>query len=232
LRYKRPDNGRQVYLSELPEDQAVALAMLLNDAFGPRPPNGMRHVYRQQFLSYPWGDATPALVELVAVKLPDALPMQRGLKAQEEIRHSWAFDVPSPAALRHGLRPLRAERREWIKPLFLAARKNAAARDLPFDLTLEDVERLVVESGGRCAVTGVTLSTDRGLLPEGRKMRRPWAPSLDRLDSAKGYAAGNCRIVCCAANFAMSQWGEEVLVEMAKAIARKRMARLDRVATG
>lgn len=229
LRYKRPDNGRQVYLTELPETQAVAVAELLNAAFGLRAPRGMRHVYRQQFATYPWSEVDRSLLAVVAVKLPDALPMQRGLMEQEQIRHSWAFEAPKPAALRHGLKPLRSEERAWIRPLFLAARKNAATRGLAFELSMEDVDALVAASGGRCAVTGIALSNDRGLLPQGRKMRRPWAPSLDRLDSAQGYSLGNCRIVCCAANYAMSQWGEEVLVEMAKAIARKRMSRLDRV---
>lgn len=230
LRYKRPDTGAFVYLGSIEEGQAVALAQALNAAFGVQPPRGARHLYRAQFLSYRWTD--PALAAIAAVKLPDIMPMQRGLAAQEEIRHSWAYQPPSAASLRAGLRPLRAGGKAWIRPLYQAARKNARARGIAFELEMDDIEAMVRRSGGRCEVTGVTLSTDRGTLPAGRRMRRPWAPSIDRMDSSKGYAPGNCRIVCCAANYAMSQWGEDVLLEMAKAMARKRIKRMDKVVAG
>ncbi|ADV26973.1 hypothetical protein Psesu_1123 [Pseudoxanthomonas suwonensis 11-1] len=230
LRYKRPDNGSTIYLSTLAEEVALRLAELLNEAFGPVAPRGGKYIYRQSFMSYPWGKADPELLRIVAVRMPDLLPMQRRLSEQEQIRHSWAYTPPPAQALRTGLRPARPEA-GWIRPLYLAAKKNAAARGLPFELQIEDVEQMVKSSGGRCAVTGIALSVDRGTLPPGRKMRRPWAPSIDRIDSALGYTRENCRIVCCAANYAMSQWGEDVLVEMAKAIARKRIARLDKVAT-
>lgn len=222
-----------MYLTDIPEAMAIRFAETVSAAFGTSPPRGMRHLYRQQFISHAWAGVDRDIASVVAVKLPDIMPMQRGLAGQEEIRHSWAYGAPRPAALRNGLRPIaRATSTEWIKRLFSAARKNAAARGIAFDLTPEDVGELVAESRGRCAVTGVALSTDRGDLPTGRRMRRPWAPSLDRKDSAIGYTRENCRVVCCAANYAMSQWGEEVLLEMAKAIARKRIKRLDRVVAG
>jgi hypothetical protein len=232
LRYKRPDNGRQIYLSGMDEALAIRLAEVLNAAFGMTPPRGMRHVYRQQFQAYPWATVDRELAAMAAVKLADIMPMLRGVGKQEEIRHSWAYAPPTAAAHRHGLKPLPKMSRAWIEVLFKTARKNAKAREIAFELTIEDLTEMVVASGGRCAVTGITLSREHGTLPQGRKMRRPWAPSLDRIDSHLGYTKENCRLVCCAANFAMSQWGEEVLVEMAKAIARKRITRLDRVAAG
>lgn len=225
LRYRRPDNARQLYFSGMPEEIALRVIEVINNAFGHRPARGMRHVYRMQFRAFAWSNVDPEILRVIAGRMSDILPMQRGLEPQEEIRHSWAFTPPPASAMRHGLKPLR-EARDWIKPLYLAARKNAAARKLSFDLSIEDVERLVAASKGRCGVTGIALSIDRGQLPVGRKIRRPWAPSLDRIDSASGYSATNCRIVCCAANYAMSQWGEDVLIEMAKAIARKRIRRI------
>src|SRR5690606_14010172 len=103
LRYKRPDTGRQVYLTGLDEARAIALANALNEAFGTRPPRGMRHLYRAQFLSYPWSKVPRDVAAIVAVKLPDIMPMQRGLAKQEEIRHSWAYQPPGAQALRRGL---------------------------------------------------------------------------------------------------------------------------------
>lgn len=233
LRYKRPDNGRHVYLGGVPEPLAIEFAETVTKAFGHKPPKGMRHVYRQNFLSFGWGQVDRAIVEIAAAKLHDVMPLQRGVASQEQIRHSWAYDVPKPESLRVGLRKIKlTECRQWVKTLFLAAKKNANQRGIAFDLTLEDVEGLVAASGGRCTVTGIALSNDRGELPQGRRMRRPWAPSLDRVNSDTGYTLANCRVVCCAANYAMSQWGEEVLVEMAKAIARKRIKRMDKVVAG
>lgn len=50
----------------------------------------------------------------------------------------------------------------------------------------------------------------------------PYAPSIDRKDSTKGYTRENCRIVCAAANFAMNTWGDEVLSVMASYMLQKR----------
>lgn len=228
LRYKRPDNGRYIYLSQYPEDTARALADVLNEAFGPCAPRGRKQVYRHNFTAHNWSAVEPSLLSIIAARLPDILPMQKGLAVQEQIRHSWAYAPPQAAALRSGLKPL-PEAASWTRPLWAAAKKNAAARGIAFDLTEDDVAQMVQQSRGRCAVTGIAMSIERGALPIGRKMRRPWAPSIDRIQSSDGYSRENCRIVCCAANYAMSQWGEAVLIEMAKAIARKRIAKLDRV---
>lgn len=233
LRYKRPDNGRHVYLSGIAEPLAFQFAEVITTAFGHKPARGMRHLYQQQILSFAWNKVDRGVVALVAAKLPDVLPLQRGVARQEQVRHSWAYDIPRPESLRAGLRKIKlTECRQWVRTLYLAAKKNANQRGIPFDLSMEDVEGLVAAGGGKCVVTGIALSNDRGELPQGKRMRRPWAPSLDRIDSCVGYTTANCRVVCCAANYAMSQWGEEVLVEMAKAIARRRITRMDRVTGG
>lgn len=232
LRYKRPDTGAHVYLSGHDEQLALRVGETLNEAFGPSPPRGMRHLYREHFIGWDWASAPHDVVSVIAVRLADVLPMQKRVPAQEQLRHSWAYTPPSSASMRKGLgllagKNLRAAcHQAWIRSLYLATRKNAKARGINFDLTETEVLELVVGSKGRCSVTGIALSNDRGELAPGRRMRRPWAPSIDRVDSTQGYAYGNCRIVCCAANYAMSQWGEDVLVEMAKAIARRRIKRM------
>ena len=238
LRYRRPDNGRDISLGALGEDRAVVMAEVLNEAFG-HVPRGRRFAMTQHARGYRWAEVAADLLAFAVAKLPDIVPLQRGNHMQESQRHSWAYDIPRPASYRHKLGSLTAEDlapgSSWIRTLYLAARKNAAARGLVFELSHEDVSALVVNSRGRCSVTGISLSNERGEMPQGRRMRRPWAPSIDRMDSQRGYEIGNCRIVCCAANYAMSQWGEEVLLEMAKSIARKRIRAMgdsDRVAEG
>jgi len=62
----------------------------------------------------------------------------------------------------------------------------------------------------RCAVTGTPLSLKKV------NGRMPFAPSIDRIDSAGDYTMDNVRVVCVAANLAMNVWGERPLREMAK----------------
>jgi hypothetical protein len=101
----------------------------------------------------------------------------------------------------------------------LYARTKVAAKRKGRDctLTLGAFLRLVVNSKDRCAVTGLQFS----LATVCGSKRRPFAPSLDRIDCAKGYVDGNVRIVCVSANVSISDWGEGVLYELAKAIVAK-----------
>lgn len=55
----------------------------------------------------------------------------------------------------------------------------------------------------------------------GGKARRPYAPSLDRIDPGRGYEPDNVRLVCAVANFAMNAWGLEPVLHMARAMAKK-----------
>lgn len=232
LRYRRPDNRRDVLLGALSEDRGIAMANALNTAFGTKSPGGSRGMLTANARRYAWSELDADLLQFAVAKFPDIVPLQRGNPMQEAQRHSWAYRLPSERAYRHRIGKLDCTDRRIARSLYQATRKNARARGHEFMLTEDDVVELIVSSQGRCAVSGITLSTDRGELPAGKKMRRPWAPSIDRVDSTRGYVLGNCRIVCCAANYAMSQWGEEVLIEMAKSIARKRIGRVDREEVG
>jgi hypothetical protein len=89
---------------------------------------------------------------------------------------------------------------------------RARSKGINAILTEEDVSRIVVRSNGRCEVTNVRLvpSTD-GLFGEDIKNSNPFMPSIDRIDSSRGYEPRNVRVVCYAANLAMNRWGEHVL---------------------
>jgi hypothetical protein len=54
-----------------------------------------------------------------------------------------------------------------------------------------------------------------------RGQRRPFAPSLDRINSAKGYVYSNCRLVCVAVNIAMNEWGLEPLLRVARELLKR-----------
>lgn len=99
------------------------------------------------------------------------------------------------------------------------AKQNAKGRGKEFNITLDSIYDLLDECGGRCAVTGAPFSLDF----ISRDGRRPFAPSIDRINSAIGYVPGNVRLVCLAANLAMNTWGEDVLQTMLR-YSRKRQS--------
>jgi hypothetical protein len=68
---------------------------------------------------------------------------------------------------------------------------------------------------GKCAITGRLMVKDRD-------RHAPWAPSIDRLDSAKGYTPDNCRLIGYIVNCAKNQFTERELVEMCKAVVMHR----------
>ena len=99
-----------------------------------------------------------------------------------------------------------------------SARKRAKLKERDSDLT-EDVARSIWRRcKGRCELTGIPF--DFAKLDGCR--RRPFMPSIDRIDCAKGYTVENIRVVCTAANLAMNQWGEDVLFRMARGLAMNR----------
>lgn len=67
-----------------------------------------------------------------------------------------------------------------------------------------DLTRAYIEEkfGTVCAVTGVPFSFDR---KNGTGFQNPYAPSIDRIDSAMPYQIGNIQIVLTAVNFAKSE---------------------------
>jgi hypothetical protein len=69
--------------------------------------------------------------------------------------------------------------------IYSAAMKNAAARRIEWKLTPIDWAALLSRAGGRCEVTGMKFLNTKGA--HGR--RRPWMPSLDRINNHRGLLA-------------------------------------------
>lgn len=79
---------------------------------------------------------------------------------------------------------------------------------------------ILLRCNGYCEVTGIALTFDR---PDPSKRAAPFQPSIDRIDSSKGYSAANCRVVALAVNLAMREWGEAVIARIGKAIFLKQL---------
>jgi hypothetical protein len=80
------------------------------------------------------------------------------------------------------------------KYLLNATRQTARRKGMACDLTLEDVQAMLLP--GRCMRTGVTFNP--GFQSGGSQ--NPYAPSIDRVSSKMGYTRDNVQMVCWAYN--------------------------------
>ncbi|MFA9287699.1 hypothetical protein ACCQ08_23165 [Comamonas sp. SY3] len=96
--------------------------------------------------------------------------------------------------------------------LVAAAKARAAAKGLPFSITVEWVQKVL--DSGACEATGIAfdLMTPRG-----------WnTPSLDQIQAGAGYTMENTRVVLFGLNAACGTWGENKMIEMSRSIMSRR----------
>ena len=104
---------------------------------------------------------------------------------------------------------LSKERR--LKKLIWAAKNRATTKSVPFDIDYEYLIQLWDIQNGKCAISGRNLD----LQPFGYKGQvNPNAPSVDRITPALGYTKDNVRIVCYQVNVALSEFGENALLQL------------------
>jgi hypothetical protein len=95
-----------------------------------------------------------------------------------------------------------------------SARKRAKDRGFTCELGEDEALALWRRCKGRCELTGIPFELGR---PDGC-IRRPFAPSIDRVDASKPYTKDNTRVVCTSVNLAMNQWGDGVLYRIARGL--------------
>lgn len=88
-------------------------------------------------------------------------------------------------------------------------------------ITLEDLERVALRSGGRCEVSGIPFDHVRGVMP--------YQASIDRIDGARPYTADNVRMVCLIVNYCMGKWGQQAFEHLAISMAARYLERLERI---
>jgi len=101
----------------------------------------------------------------------------------------------------------------WVNQILANKRIYCKRKDLPYDLTktwLREKLRL-----GRCEVTEIGFELHKG-------KRSPFGPSIDRIDPRRGYTRDNCRVVVNCYNQAKSDWSDNDVLRMAKALMSKR----------
>ncbi len=115
------------------------------------------------------------------------------------------------------------ELKEWgkiVRDIVVRHRFGAKKRGLQFAITPKHVEKLLKENEFHCCVSGIKFH-----ISDTNISRNPWAPSIDRIDNRLGYVPGNIRMVCLAANIAMSNWGYDILLRLANGISRNAKAK-------
>ena len=104
---------------------------------------------------------------------------------------------------------------KWARTLVAAANARNRIREAPGVYTMDELTAAWVGSNGCCAVSGRAF--DFQIFGDGQA-KRPFAPSLDRIDCNQGYNRRNVRLVLSIANFAMNAWGLEPLQELSTAM--------------
>ena len=113
-----------------------------------------------------------------------------------------------PVGMREAAR-LRYEKLRYSQPwrkLLANARHRAAVKNLPFDLT---VEWITSRWTGRCEYCDVQFDV---------LGHKAFAPSIDRVDPTRGYTQDNCRLVIWAVNMLKSQFSDDEVALIARAI--------------
>lgn len=107
--------------------------------------------------------------------------------------------------------PSRPDKR--VIMLVRAARGSALRRGLEFNLSSDVVMLLIDAQHRKCAVTGIDFDWEFG----GAYRANPFAPSIDRRNSQKGYTYDNIQIVCYAVNLAKNEYPIDVFDTICKA---------------
>jgi len=92
--------------------------------------------------------------------------------------------------------------------------KKGKRANLKKTLTADDI--LPILKAGRCQLTGLPFD----FYPTDKTSKNPYAPSLDRIDSQKGYIKENCRIVLTAVNDALGEHDDNDMLPILKALVK------------
>ena len=96
--------------------------------------------------------------------------------------------------------------------LISRAKKRAIEKNIEINISFDKVKKAL--DNGICELTGLPFDFN----PTEKTQYNPYAPSIDRIDSQKGYVDCNIRVVLAAVNSALNQYGEETMLPILKAM--------------
>jgi hypothetical protein len=100
----------------------------------------------------------------------------------------------------------------FTKNLIKQSKGGAKKRGIPYCLTYNQVYNKLVESNGKCALSGKDLTT---------VFNSPMIASIDRIDSSKGYTKNNIQIVGAVVNKAKNTMSVAEFVDMCRSVSSR-----------
>ena len=94
-----------------------------------------------------------------------------------------------------------------IKGICTAAKTRAKITGRNYSIDYKIVIEILNKQGNKCAITGLDFDLSNHEIYH----RNPLGPSIDRIDSNKGYTPDNIQIVCVFYNCMKSEWSNEDL---------------------
>jgi hypothetical protein len=144
------------------------------------------------------------------IRLPDD-PSSDGFKEEYQL----ALNEPG-TMLRAAPETFEQKRRNAVESALRkslnGAKQRARQRNRECDITLEWLFSEVERNEFKCALTGIPFFSPTNAA----SLRNPYAPSIDRVDSASGYTRDNVRVVIFAINIMLSDWGQETFERVAR----------------
>lgn len=105
------------------------------------------------------------------------------------------------------------------KTLVRAAKVRTEGNSRTHDIDFSAIEKLYNAQRGLCAATGVQMVMENSSVYS-KQSRRPDGPSIDRIDSSKGYELGNIQLTTTIYNSARSNWSKEDFLQLALSTAK------------
>ena len=105
---------------------------------------------------------------------------------------------------------------KFLEALQKAGRERSISKGLEFSIVEGYLLDLWEAQDGRCALTGIPMTTVRG-----NGWQVPANASMDRVDNSKGYVVGNVRLICWQANMMRGQLTDDELIIFCKLIFEK-----------
>ena len=104
-----------------------------------------------------------------------------------------------------------------IALLLRTAKLRSKKRNWDFDLTKDWLSQKILD--GKCEISNIPFN----YIKTHKSYYNPFNPSIDRIDSRKGYTKDNCRIVLACINTGIGEWGLDTYLDVAeKAVANQK----------
>jgi len=132
-------------------------------------------------------------------------PMQEGKRSRKCLKCSRELALQKNGGHAHNY----TGSEHFAGKMIAAWRSSAKRRKHRWVLTKEQLDRRFNEQRGICALSGLKMVMEK---------ESPYRPSIDRIDSMRGYEDGNFQFVCSAVNVMKNKLPESEFVKLCRAI--------------